>query len=193
MFAPLIILSLAVAHGAPAPSSATKTPPKGASKAVSQAPSRVLSAPPPPPPKNPYPKETQIPQGQRLQIKAKNAKEVVIRGKSKVPGPLTSFELTQAGKGHLSLRFVSRDPNWELNTRGGFVAQLNGEEPLEVEPGVLTRSKWPSGAQSVMLSYKGAAPGQSNQVHGEVAYYYCHRGTKACKKAVVPVTVTVQP
>jgi hypothetical protein len=91
------------------------------------------------------------------------------------------------------LSFISRDPNLELNTRGGFVAQLTSEEPLEVEPAVITRSKWPVGAKSVILSFKGASAGLPNLIEGEVAYLYCHKGTKACTKAVSPLSLTVRP
>jgi hypothetical protein len=137
---------------------------------------------------------TPVPKGQRVQVKPRNpVKEVVIMPKTSAKLPATSFELRQTGPGKLTLVFVSRDPNLELNTRGSFIAQLTTEEPLEVEPSVITRSKWPVGATQTTLTFKGAAAGQPNLIEGEVGYLYCHKATKACTQAVSPVKLVVQP
>ncbi len=99
-------------------------------------------------------------------------------------GP-TWFELTRNGD-VLVLSFMAKDPAWVLNPAPGSVlVQVFADPPAEVSPGTIRGAQWPANSTRVQLKLTGSGRVDSAQnVHGQVMYSYCKRGTQECKKTV---------
>lgn len=107
--------------------------------------------------------------------------------KRAVPPPPTGFILSKSSAGKLLLKYYANNPGFDFDTRAPFVIQLNVNEPLKLNPSVITRENWPKGATQMVLNYQSASTTKDNVILGKAAYTVCERKTKECRRAKVPI------
>jgi hypothetical protein len=97
------------------------------------------------------------------------------------------FELSTAGPGKLTLRFVPAKPGWELDSRTHMVIQLRGPEGMTIQPSLITRQEWPKTGDALTLTYKGKAITAADAPQGGASFTACDHETKQCERLRTPV------
>jgi hypothetical protein len=147
----------------------------------------ALAAPPKQPAPPPAPP---IPKGERIVVKAKGGGTPTApvidpkKGELFTEKDKTFFRLVPKGPGKLALQYHAKDAALELNLGTRMTIQLSVDEPLELDPGVITQAAWPKGAKEIPVSYTGGAAGETYHIVGAASYTACHNRTRDCKKKV---------
>lgn len=178
-------LSLVLCH--PALAQAKEKVTQGKRAAKPKAPKAARATPRKAAPKKPHPT--------RLR-KTKRLKPLVIK-----PGAAPAvdtgphgFRITQVPgqSGKLALSFYSKDPQLALNTEKSILVQLYADEPVELQPFLLTKGNWPKKSDRVQVKYSGGKRGATYEIRGEAAYMVCHRKTKTCTQHKTKFTHPLQ-
>jgi hypothetical protein len=122
-------------------------------------------------------------------------KEIVIKPREAEPpkaAPMTWFDLSYSAE-KLMLSFRTRDSALRLDSRSPLVIQLDTEEPLEIEPSLITAENWPKSGDSMPLAVKGAVRNQDNAVVINASYRVCSSKTKRCQREKSQVMFQFKP
>lgn len=94
----------------------------------------------------------------------------------------TAFDLqnTDSPENRVLLRFISTDPELELNREAPLKIELDTEGPIELGVSTIKTPQWPKEKNQLSIPYKTTGKEAKKRISGRARYVTCHKVTKVC-------------